>query len=408
MSDCLLTLNAGSSSIKFALFTTAAAEPVAMARGHIDGIGVSPQLRITGADGVTATSALAIKDHNEALEEIVDWLERNGARGHLRAVGHRIVHGGLAFAAPVILTDAMIDALRGLIPLAPLHQPHNLAGVEAARRAFPALPQIACFDTAFHRGHDFVNDAYALPRALYHRGLRRFGFHGLSYEFIARRMSIVAPALADRRTIVAHLGNGASLCALNKGRSVATTMGFSALEGLPMGTRCGAIDPGLLIYLLDHEGFSTRQLTRLLYNDSGLLGLSGLSSDMRELEASTSPDAAGAIDYFVHRICMEVAALAATLRGLDLLVFTGGIGEGSAHVRAAVVEGLNWMELRLDPTANVQNSQTISSSDSVVRVMMLETDEEAMIARHMCEVLTASTSDKSGPAYGNSPARAIS
>lgn len=390
MSDYFLTLNAGSSSIKFALFSATDA-PRAAARGQIDAIGVAPRLRVTGADGVAETRPVAIDDHAGALQVIVDWLERVGARDRLQAVGHRIVHGGLEHAAPVILTSAILDDLRTLIPLAPLHQPHNLAGVEAARRTFPALPQIGCFDTAFHRGHDFVNDAYALPRALYARGLRRFGFHGLSYEFIAQQLSVIAPACADRRMIVAHLGNGASLCALKQGRSVATTMGFSALEGLPMGTRCGAIDPGLLLYLLDHDGLTAAQLTRLLYYESGLLGLSGLSSDMRALEASTSTDAREAIAYFVHRVCMEAAALAATLHGLDLLVFTGGIGENSTRVRTAVVEGLAWMGLRLDAEANARGAQEISAPDSAVRILTLATDEETMIARHMHERLNASS-----------------
>lgn len=390
VSDYFLTLNAGSSSIKFALFAATAA-PTAVARGQVDGIGVSPCFSVTEADGAMESVALATDDHDGALTRIVDWLVCAGARDRLRAVGHRIVHGGLAHATPVILDGAILEELGALAPLAPLHQPHNLAGVAASQRAFPSLPQIGCFDTSFHRGHDFVNDAYALPRALYERGLRRFGFHGLSYEFIARRLPIVDPAFADRRTIVAHLGNGASLCALRQGRSIATTMGFSALEGLPMGTRCGAIDPGLLIYLLDHDGLTAAQLTRLLYHESGLLGLSGLSSDMRVLEASTSDAAAKAIDYFVHRICMETAALAATLRGLDILVFTGGIGEHSVRVRAAIVEGLAWLGLRLDAEANQRGAQEISSPNSGVRILSLATDEEAMIARHMHEFLDVST-----------------
>lgn len=390
MTEYFLTLNAGSSSIKFALFT-ATITPTPAARGQIDGIGVAPHLRVTDGDGATTTKALAIDNHIGALAEILDWLERVGARDRLQAVGHRIVHGGLKHAAPAILTGPILDDLRALIPLAPLHQPHNLAGVVAAQRAFPTLPQIGCFDTAFHRGHDFVDDAYALPRAFYDRGLRRFGFHGLSYEFIARQLAIIAPAFASRRTIVAHLGNGASLCALKQGRSVATTMGFSALEGLPMGTRCGALDPGLLLYLLEHDGLTAAQLTRLLYYESGLLGLSGLSSDMRVLEASTSPAARDAIDYFVHRICVESAALAATLRGLDLFVFTGGIGENAARVRAAVAEGLAWMGLRLDAEANARGAQEISLPGSAVRILTLATDEEAMIARHMREFIDAST-----------------
>lgn len=395
VSDYFLTLNAGSSSIKFALFAATDA-PAPLARVQIDGIGVSPHFSCAGEFGASEPQAVAVVDHVGALAVIVDWLARVGARDGLRAIGHRIVHGGLAYAAPVMLTETILEDLSRLIPLAPLHQPHNLAGVDAARRAFPSLPQIACFDTAFHRGHAFVNDAYALPRALYDRGLRRFGFHGLSYEFIARQLTVVTPDAADRRTIVAHLGNGASLCALSAGRSVATTMGFSALEGLPMGTRCGAIDPGLLIYLLDHDRLTTAQLTHLLYKESGLLGLSGVSSDMRELEASASPAAAEAIAYFAHRICMEVAALAATLRGLDQLVFTGGIGERSARVRAAVVDGLGWMGLRLDADANRRHAQVISSSDSAVRILTLATDEEAMIARHMRELLNAPTPNDRG------------
>ena len=390
MSDFLLTLNAGSSSIKFALFANDAT-PEALARGQVDGIGVSPRFCVSGSACPTEDGPVVIDDHAGAMSVVVDWLDRVGVNARILAVGHRIVHGGLAYAAPVIINQAILDQLQSFIPLAPLHQPHNLAGVVAAWGAFPSVPQIGCFDTAFHRGHDFVNAAYALPRTCYERGLRRFGFHGLSYEFIARRLKLVAPAQADRRIIVAHLGNGASLCAMRDGRSVSTTMGFSALEGLPMGTRCGAIDPGLLLYLLDHDKLSTVQLTRLLYHDSGLLGLSGVSSDMRQLEVSSAPAAAEAIDYFAHRIRMEIAALAATLQGLDLLVFTGGIGQHSSRVRAAVVEGLAWMGLRLDRLANAEGAQAISSQDSAVQILTLETDEEAMITLHMRTLLRASS-----------------
>jgi len=390
MSDFLLTLNAGSSSIKFALFANNET-PEVLARGQIDGLGVAPRFCVSGSVGSAEDAPVAIDSHTGAMSVVVDWLDRVGVNARILAVGHRIVHGGLAYAAPVVINQAILDQLQSFIPLAPLHQPHNLAGVVAAWGAFPSVPQIGCFDTAFHRGHDFVNAAYALPRTCYERGLRRFGFHGLSYEFIARRLKLVAPAQADRRIIVAHLGNGASLCAMRDGRSVSTTMGFSALEGLPMGTRCGAIDPGLLLYLLDHDKLSTAQLTRLLYHDSGLLGLSGVSSDMRQLEASSAPAAAEAIDYFAHRIRMEIAALAATLQGLDLLVFTGGIGQHSSRVRAAVVEGLAWMGLRLDRLANAEGAQAISSQDSAVRILTLETDEEAMIALHMRTLLGASS-----------------
>jgi acetate kinase len=295
------------------------------------------------------------------------------------------VHGGVRYAAPTLIDHSVVAELETLVPLAPLHQPHNLAGVAAARVAFPNVPQVACFDTAFHRGHDFVNEAYALPRELYDRGLRRFGFHGLSYEFIARRLREVDPARARGRVVVAHLGNGASICAMKDGRSVASTMGFSALEGLPMGTRCGQIDPGLLLYLLDHDKLSSAELARLLYRESGLLGLSGVSQDMRALEASGTPQADEAIGYFTHRIRMEIAALAATLEGIDALVFTGGIGEHSARVRADVLSRLSWLGATLEPEANLSNAQIVSAASSRIPVFVLATDEESMIARHTIE-----------------------
>jgi acetate kinase len=272
--------------------------------------------------------------------------------------------------------------LRTLTPLAPLHQPHNLAGVEAAHAAFPSVPQVVCFDTAFHRGHAFVNDAYALPREYYERGARRFGFHGLSYEYIARRMGEIDPVLACGRIIVAHLGAGASLCAMKNGRSVASTMGFSPLDGLPMGTRCGEIDPGLLLYLLDHDKMPVADLQHLLYEQSGLKGLSGVSSDMLELEASDAPRAREAIDYFAHRIRMEIGALAATLKGLDALVFTGGIGEHSACIRAAVLDEMRWLGLTVDVAANKSNARRICDPAAATPVFVLATDEEAMIAYH--------------------------
>ena len=298
------------------------------------------------------------------------------------AIGHRVVHGGLNYAASVIVDQRILADLRTLAPLAPLHQPHNLAGVEAAHAAFPSVPQVICFDTAFHRGHAFVNDAYALPREFYERGARRFGFHGLSYEYIARRMREIDPVLACGRIIVAHLGAGASLCAMKNGRSVASTMGFSPLDGLPMGTRCGEIDPGLILYLLDHDKMPVADLQHLLYEQSGLKGLSGVSSDMLELEASDAPRAREAIDYFAHRIRMEIGALAATLNGLDALVFTAGIGEHSARVRAAVLDDMRWLGLTLDAAANKNNARRISDPAAATPVFVLATDEEAMIAYH--------------------------
>lgn len=381
----VVTLNAGSSSIKFALFSVEANGPRMLANGQAEGLGATPSFRAHILMGEERRVSLAMSDHGTATRAIVDWIDDAFPDISVYAVGHRIVHGGVAYAAPVVLDDEIVAALEALIPLAPLHQPHNLAGVAAARAAFPGVPQIGCFDTAFHRGHDFVNEAYALPRAFYDRGLRRFGFHGLSYEFIAHRLREIDAERAAGRVIVAHLGNGASLCAMKDGRSVASTMGFSALEGLPMGTRCGQIDPGLLLYLLEHDEMTTEELTSLLYRQSGLFGLSGISQDMRALEASKTSEAKEAIDYFVHRISMEIGALATTIEGVDALVFTGGIGEHSARIRAEVVERLSWIGFTLDARANQSQAKLIAGPKSCAPIYVLATSEEAMIARHAVE-----------------------
>jgi acetate kinase len=289
-----------------------------------------------------------------------------------------------------LLTESLVDDLATLVPLAPLHQPHNLAGVVAARAAFGDVPQVACFDTAFHRSHDFVEDSFALPRWLYDAGVRRYGFHGLSYESIVGQLREHHPDLAEGRVVVAHLGNGASMCALDAGRSVASTMGFTALDGLPMGTRCGQLDPGVLLYLIERRGFDVASLVELLYHRSGLLGLSGgLSSDMRTLEASTSAGAIEAIDYFVHRIRRELGSLVMTLGGLDGIVFTGGIGENSARVRERVLQGLDWLGVELDPLRNSKGACVISTDRSGLRVLRLRTDEERMIASHTRRVAKA-------------------
>ncbi len=385
--DHIVTLNAGSSSIKFALYIANSEWPVQVGCGQAEGLGASPHFHARSVGGESRDEALDVSDHIGALDAIVEWIDSAFPNIAIAAVGHRIVHGGSRFSAPAIIDDAVVSHLRTLIPLAPLHQPHNLGGVEAAQMAFPGVPQVACFDTAFHRGHTFVNDAYALPREYYQRGLRRFGFHGLSYEFIGRRLRKVDPTAARGRVIVAHLGNGASLCAMSDGRSVATTMGFSALEGLPMGTRCGAIDPGLLLFLLEHDKMSAADLARLLYRESGLLGLSGISQDMRALEASSAPQAKEAIAYFVHRIKMEIGALAATIAGIDALVFTGGIGENSAHIRADILKTLDWLGVRLDADANASGETRVSDPHSNIPVYVLPTDEEAMIARHAMEAI---------------------
>jgi len=321
-------------------------------------------------------------NHAAGVQQILEWLNASLPEIVINAVGHRVVHGGVNYAAPTIVDDRVLQELRELEPLAPLHQPHNVAGIEASRAVFPSAPQVACFDTAFHRGHSFVNEAYALPRDYYDRGMRRFGFHGLSYEYIALRLRETEPVLACGRVIAAHLGNGASLCAMKDGRSVASTMGFTALEGLPMGTRCGQIDPGLLLYLLDHEKLSPEALGDLLYEQSGLKGLSGVSHDMRALETSDSPHARDAIAYFTHRIRMEIGALAATLGGLDALVFTGGIGEHSARVRAEVLAEMGWLGLTLDPQANARDDARISAGEARVPVFIIAANEEATIAQH--------------------------
>ncbi len=386
MADRVVTLNAGSSSVKFALFAADADWPRLIASGAVEGLGAKPRFRAAIVDGEISDKPLAAKlTHKQAIAAIFEWIEDAYPSAAVSAIGHRVVHGGLSFAAPVIVDAEVLAELREFIPLAPLHQPHNLAGIEGAKEAFPHVPQVACFDTAFHRGHAFVDDAYALPYSYYERGLRRFGFHGLSYEYISRRLRMIDPIHAEGGVIVAHLGNGASLCAMKGGRSIAASMGFSALEGLPMGTRCGQIDPGLLLYLLRSEGMTPEELSHLLYERSGLLGLSGVSHDMRTLEASKEPRAQAAIGYFIHRIKMEIAALAAAIGGFDALVFTAGIGEHSPRVRAGVVEGLGWLGLTLDAAANARNDLLISAPQSRVPVFVTPTDEESMIARHTIE-----------------------
>ncbi|ARN81685.1 acetate/propionate family kinase [Methylocystis bryophila] len=382
MVDHVLTLNAGSSSIKFALFEAAAPWPRLLAEGQVQGLGAQPSFEAATVRGYPVKRAMVGENHAAGLQQILQWLREAYPEIAIKAVGHRVVHGGVSYAAPTIVDDRVLQELRDLEPLAPLHQPHNLTGIEAARAVFPSAPQVACFDTAFHRGHSFVNEAYALPREYYERGVRRFGFHGLSYEYIALRLREIDPVLACGRVIVAHLGNGASLCAMKDGRSVASTMGFTALEGLPMGTRCGEIDPGLLLYLLQHDKMSPEALSGLLYEQSGLKGLSGISQDMRALEASENPHARDAIAYFTHRIRMEIGALAAALEGLDALIFTAGIGEHSARVRANVLEGMGWLGLTLDPAANVRNDMRISVAQAKIPVFIVAANEEATIARH--------------------------
>ncbi|OWU86056.1 acetate kinase [Oceanicola sp. 22II-s10i] len=380
----VLVLNAGSSSLKFGLFT-AGAEPQELLGGGVERIGGAARIKLTGAAGLEIArrdlDPAQGTDHAAALRAILAETETHSPDAAIVAVGHRVVHGGMEFAAPVLLTPEVIAQLETLIPFAPLHQPHNLAGIRAAQLAFPAARQVACFDTAFHRGHPFVNDTFALPRAYYDKGVRRYGFHGLSYDYIAGHLATHHPDLHAGRVVVAHLGNGASMCGMVGGRSVASSMGFTALDGLPMGTRSGQIDPGVLLYLLDQEGMTTAEVADMLYTRSGLLGLSGLSHDMRTLLASDAPEARQAIDYFTFRIRRELGGLAAALKGLDALVFTGGIGENAAPIRAEVCAALDWIGVEIDTEANAANGPVISMPDAKVRVLVIPTDEELVIAR---------------------------
>lgn len=373
MTEAVLTLNAGSSSVKFGLFDMAGD---LLAGGIADRIGAEGVLRLARG-GVALASAGDLSSHAGAVRTALAGFQGAFPGLAVRAVAHRVVHGGPVHAAPVVVTDAVLAELQALAAFAPLHQPHNLAGIAAAQAAFPGVPQVACFDTAFHRGQPWVHDTYALPRSLYDAGVRRYGFHGLSYQFIARALP---RAVAAGRVVVAHLGNGASMCAMVGGRAVASSMGFSTLDGLPMGTRCGQIDPGVLLYLMEARGLGAAQIGDLLYRQSGLLGLSGVSNDMRELEASDAPEAAEAISYFVARCQREVASLAAAMGGIDALVFTGGIGENSVRVRAAVCAGLGWMGVTLDAGRNAAAESHLSAADSAVSVLRIPTDEERVLA----------------------------
>ncbi|ACL61654.1 acetate/propionate family kinase [Methylobacterium nodulans] len=388
-----LVLNAGSSSLKFQVFEPGeGGAPRRIFRGLFEGLGGSPHLLIRdGAGAVVADQRLGEGKpygHEEALLHVAAWLRAHRREHRLAAVGHRVVHGGLAYSAPVRIDDAVVRELERLVPLAPLHQPHNLEPIRIVRRQFPELPQIACFDTAFHRARPEIAQLFALPRDMTERGVRRYGFHGLSYAYIASVLGDYAPALAEGRVVAAHLGNGASLCALDRGRSVATTMGFSALDGLPMGTRCGSLDAGVVFYMLREMGLDADQAERLLYTRSGLLGVSGVSNDMRTLRArtATDPGARTAIDLFVYRIGREIGSLVAALKGIDGLVFTGGIGENDAATRAEVLRGAAWAGFTLDEAANASGGPCVTRGPGP-SAWVIPTDEEAMIAHGMHDVL---------------------
>jgi acetate kinase len=378
----ILTLNAGSSSIKFGLYGEGA-EPALRASGQVEAIGVNPRIVARDAEGsVIADERFPVGGgHGEALRRIMALLTDAYAGAKIRVVGHRVVHGGTAFSAPTKLNAAAVEALAQFVPFAPLHQPHNLAAIRAAMETFPDAVQVACFDTAFHRGQPWVADTYALPRRFYEQGVRRYGFHGLSYAYIAGALRTVAPEVANGRVVIAHLGNGASMAAVKAGRPMGSTLGFTAVDGLPMGTRSGQIDPGVILWLIEEQGMSTAAVSDLLYKESGLKGLSGISPDMRALLASDAPEAAEAVAYFVHRVRREVGAMAAVLEGLDALVFTGGIGENAAPVRAAICDGFDWMGLSVDAARNEAGETVISPDHAAVKVLVIPTNEEIVIAR---------------------------
>jgi acetate kinase len=390
LSDVLLVLNAGSSSIKFALYE-AHAEPTAehlICEGGIGSLGHRPHFKVVNSDGQTRHDVYLAEgtSHDDAMTALIDWVETAFPDQHLAAVGHRVVHGGSLFDGPVHVTPEVIAQLRGFDRLAPLHQPHNVAAIEVLARLHPNLAQVACFDTAFHHHLPELATAFALPRCLTEQGVRRYGFHGLSYEYIAGRLPAVAgQAVADGRVVVAHLGAGASMCAMQRCRSVATTMGFTALDGLMMGSRCGELDPGVVLYLLEEKGMTPREIEDLLYRKSGLLGVSGISDDMRTLLASDDPRACEAVELFVYRVARELGSLAASLGGLDALVFTGGIGEHAAEIRRRVCEQAVWLGVALDDEANTRLSGAgrITQPDSKVSAWAIPTDEDLMIARHV-------------------------
>jgi acetate kinase len=382
--DFALVLNAGSSSLKFCLFQRPPSEGWRLeARGQIEGIGTSPRLSVKNANSETITNQdVSVQDGHEAVKALAAWLRSRYESSNLLGIGHRVVHGGARFVGPTIINHDVLAELRGLIPLAPLHQPYNLAAIEAAFERLPEVPQVACFDTSFHRGQPAVAELIPLPGDLRHAGLQRYGFHGLSYEYIASVLPEVAPRIANGRVIVAHLGSGASLCALKERKSVDSTLGFTALDGLCMGTRPGALDPGVVLHLFQALKLSTVEVEALLYRKSGLLGISGISNDMRDLLGRTEPNARLAVDYFVYRAAKEIGALAAVLGGIDALVFTAGIGENSPEIRQRICNASAWLGIELDESANHTHGPEISKSNSKVSVWVIPTNEELMIARH--------------------------
>ena len=390
MDDYALILNAGSSSLKFCVFQRPRGDSWRLdARGQIEGIGTAPRLTVKDDDNrkLADETLAAVSNGGDAVDALATWLRSRYSGARVLGVGHRVVHGGPRFAEPSVVSQQVLQELYELVPLAPLHQPYNLASIEAVFNRLPDVPQVACFDTSFHRGQGATAELVPLPRELCKSGLQRYGFHGLSYEYIASVLPQIAPEIAGGKVIVAHLGSGSSLCALKDGKSVDSTLGFTALDGLCMGTRPGSIDPGVVLYLFQNLGLSAKEVETTLYKKSGLLGISGISNDMRDLLGNTDPAARLAVDYFIYRIAKEIGALTAVLRGLDALVFTAGIGENSAEIRQRICDASAWLGIELDHSANENRASQISKPGSKVSAWVIPTNEELMIARHTARLL---------------------
>jgi acetate kinase len=392
MDDNIVVLNAGSSSLKFSIYRRPERASWRLeTRGQIEGIGTAPRFAAKDGDGKRLTEraldAAVVRDAAAALDALASWLREHYSGARILGVGHRVVHGGPRFAAPTLVTPQVLEELRALIPLAPLHQPHNLAAIEAAIERLPGVPQVACFDTSFHRGQPPVAEVVPLPREIRGGGVQRYGFHGLSYEYIASVLPQIAPDIGSGRVVVAHLGSGASMCALQNGKSIDSTLGFTALDGLCMGTRPGALDPGVVLYLFQNLGLSAKEVETMLYKKSGLLGISGISNDMRDLLDSREPSAVLAVDYFVYRAVKEIGALTAVLGGIDAIVFTAGIGENSSEIRKRICEESAWLGIEFDEAANQARQLRISRPDSRVSAWVIPTNEELVIARHTGDLL---------------------
>ncbi len=397
MANQIAVINAGSSSMKFAVFNDDSDQSLVF-RGQMEKIGVAPSLTVEGSQGeklVEREWGASEIDHRAAARIILQTSIAHLGGKAVEGIGHRVVHGGTQFTAPTVLTKDVVASLKALTPLAPLHQPHNISPIETIMEEAPHIPQVACFDTAFHQTQAGLAQSFALPRELTEQGIRRYGFHGLSYEFVSGRLRTMAPDHCQKRIIIAHLGNGASLCAIHRGRSLATTMGFTAVDGLMMGTRCGSIDPGVLIYLMDEKKLDARGLEELVYKKSGLLGVSGISSDMRALRESAEPEAREAIDLFVYRIVREIGSLAAALGGLDGLVFTGGIGQRDMKTRREVVGGCAWLGAAIDDQLNGIGDGRIDSAASEIPIWVVPTDEERVIARHTAALVGHASANES-------------